>query len=407
MIQFITSKRDFSKLMAKMHTMFNTIKELKKEDFLGSSPPSIFIGSKLKYPEVNVGILSPPAEIEEAWMYDDPAFWVQEEFTMEEIAQLRATLINSRFKSNVYEVKNTGKFLESAQEIGMAAKPVDVEIKLNKVPNIRFDFEKIALPVGPSGELKQVKILENTKIDNKVEKVVNDTDLKATEALNYLYDSGFDENTLSKLLSIGVLGLKKNRKLVPTRFSITATDDILGKQLIKKIKNYNIVNDYLLYQGNYFGNYYFILMFPEVWQYELFEGYLPRSLWNFGSEIKFAIDYESLFGRSYYAHMTSGGYYASRLPVLEHLSNLKRQASCLVIRFETPEYKIPLGVFVVRSAARKTLVNNPEKFNSKEELIDKTRNLIKVKFNYNIQSLLAQSKVIKSLDQIKLSSFFN
>ncbi|MEK6835812.1 MAG: hypothetical protein AABX55_02205, partial [Nanoarchaeota archaeon] len=170
---------------------------------------------------------------------------------------------------------------------------------------------------------------------------------------------------------------------------------------------YNAINDYLLYQGSYFGNYYFILMFPEVWQYELFEGYLPRSLWNFGNEIKFAIDYESLFGRSYYAQTTAGGYYASRISVLEHLVRLKRQASCLVIRFETPEYKIPLGVFVVRSAARKTLTNNSEKFNSKEELINHAKELIKTKFNYNMQSLLEQSKVIKSLNQIKLTKYFN
>ncbi|MEK6836005.1 MAG: hypothetical protein AABX55_03220, partial [Nanoarchaeota archaeon] len=176
-MRFITSKRDFSKLIAKTNYMFNIIKEFKKEDFLGSSPPSVFVGSKLKYPEVNVGILSPPAEVEEAWIYDAPNTWVQQDLSMEEIAQLRASLINSRFKSNVYEVKKSSKFLEISQEIGMASKPVDVEIKLNKTPNIRFDFEKIAMPTGPIGELKQVKILGNTKIDIKVEKVFSDTDL--------------------------------------------------------------------------------------------------------------------------------------------------------------------------------------------------------------------------------------
>ena len=38
---------------------------------------------------------------------------------------------------------------------------------------------------------------------------MNDADLKSADALNYLYENGFDENTLTKLLSIGVLGLKK------------------------------------------------------------------------------------------------------------------------------------------------------------------------------------------------------
>jgi hypothetical protein len=37
-------------------------------------------------------------------------------------------------------------------------------------------------------------------------------------------------------LSIGVLGLKKDKKLVPTRWAITATDDILAKKLLEKVK---------------------------------------------------------------------------------------------------------------------------------------------------------------------------
>ena len=179
-------------------------------------------------------------------------------------------MINSRFNVNIKDVRKEGKFLDKAKEIGIAKKPVDVEIKLNKAPEIRFDFEKITMPMGPRASLKQITITENVKVDNKVEKVVNDIDLKSADALTYLYENGFDENTLTKLLSIGVLGLKKNRKLVPTKWSITATDDTLGKNLINNIKDYKAIENYQLYTGSYLGNYYYILMFPEIWQYELF-----------------------------------------------------------------------------------------------------------------------------------------
>ncbi len=399
-------KKDFSRLIAQAGAMFQIIKELKKEDFFGTSPPSVFVGSKL-YPEANVGILSPPAETEDAWVHDAPNFWAKENYSIKQIALLRTSLINSRFQANINDAKKQEKFLDVAKEIAIASKPVDVEIKLTRTPNITFDFEKITMPMGPHGNIKQIKIIDNVKVENKVEKVVNDTDLKASEALTYLYESGFDENTLTKLLSIGVLGLKKNRKLVPTKWSITATDDTIGKNLINEIKDYKVINDYKLYVGNYLGNYYYILMFPENWQYELFEGYLPRSLWNFGNEIKFAIDYETYFGRKNYATGTAGGYYSSRLGVLEHLTKIKRQASCLVIRFETPEYNIPLGVFVVRNAARKTLTSNPLIFNTKEEMLNKLSELIKARFNYNVDNVLKESKLLKSLTQKKLSSFFN
>jgi len=404
-MDFIT-KRDFSKLIAQSGAMFQIIKELKKEDFFGTSPPSVFVGSKL-YPQANVGILSPPAETEDAWIYDSPNFWTQEDFTIKQIALLRSALINSRFQLNVKGARKQEKFLDAAKEIGIASKPVDVEIKLIKSPEIKFDYENITMPMGPRANLKNVKITENVKVDNKVEKVVDDTDLKARDALTYLYKNNFDENTLTKLLSIGVLGLKKNRTLVPTRWSITSVDDTLGKNLINEIKDYKVIENYELYSGNYLGNYYFILLFPEIFQYELFEGYLPGSAWSFNNEIKFATDSETYYGRKTYATSTVGGYYASRLSVLEHLKKTKRQASCLVIRFETSEYNMPLGVFVVRNAARKSLMNEKLIFTSKEGLLNKVKELIKSKFNYNIENIYNQSNLLISLTQIKLTSYFS
>ena len=58
------------------------------------------------------------------------------------------------------------------------------------------------------------------------------------------FKNKFDEYTLSKILSVGVLGLKKDKKLVPTRWSITATDDILAKNLLRKIRDFKWIENY-------------------------------------------------------------------------------------------------------------------------------------------------------------------
>jgi len=105
------------------------------------------------------------------------------------------------------------------------------------------------------------------------------------------------------------LGLKNQRKLVPTRWAITAVDDIIAKNLISAIKNYQKI-DYSLYFGSYLGDYYMVLFFPEIWQYELFETYLPRSSWNQSQIIQSMTDYEPYKGRKSYAEQTGGGYYA-------------------------------------------------------------------------------------------------
>ncbi|MFB6165088.1 MAG: hypothetical protein ABEJ31_08005, partial [Haloarculaceae archaeon] len=53
-----------------------------------------------------------------------------------------------------------------------------------------------------------------------------------------------------------------------------------------------------------------------------------------------------------YVDETSGAYYASRLGVLEHLSDRGRQAKVLVVRYASPEYWAPVGVWQIREGVR-------------------------------------------------------
>ena len=395
--------RKFDPKSIKYDSLF---KNILMEEFSGNSPPSVFVGSKT-YPRLNVGILSPPEKIDNSWMFDSEKYWAENEFSIKDILNLRARLINSRFKSHILDVRNSNRFLEMSQEIAMAYKPVDVEIELKKKIRIIMDYDNINLPMGPRAELKNAKITANPRINPKVDKVVSDTDLKADEAISYLYKNDFDGSFLIKLLSIGTLGLKKNRKLVPTRWSITATDDIIGKNLRDEILDYPTMDEYRLYYGNYLGNYYFILLFPDAFRYELFELYLPKSAWNPSEEIAVATDYEDVLGRKKYASNTVGGYYAARLGVLEKLKELKRQASILVIRFETPEYWASLGVWVVREAARKTLTSEPFIFDNKEALLSRAKDLAFRTLQFNIDNILNQSILLRNQkQQRRLTSFF-
>ena len=61
------------------------------------SPPSVFVGSKLKYPNVNVGILSPIEKEENAWMFDAPGYWAEEDFQVGEVVKLRDNLLDFGF----------------------------------------------------------------------------------------------------------------------------------------------------------------------------------------------------------------------------------------------------------------------------------------------------------------------
>ncbi len=270
--------------------------DLVEKNFTGNSPPTVFVGSKyINLNKANVGILSPIENKEEAWKYDSPYYWYENNYSIKNVVELRANLINARKKSSIFDVRNGSKFLQLAQEIAMSFKPTTIEVELEKKLIPKINLDNIHLPFGPSGNIKKIEAAENIKVNQKIEKAFYDTNLKAVDAVRYLSRAGIPEYQLSQILSIGILGLKKNRKLVPTRFGITATDDMIGKDYINDIKNYNVLENYKLYFGNYFGNYYLILMFPGVWSYELFESALPDNLTRPDEKIYTTTDYENYY----------------------------------------------------------------------------------------------------------------
>ncbi len=362
-----------------------------------NSPPSVFVGSGLKYPIVNVGILSPLEKDENAWIYDDYKYWAKNNFNIRDVINLRNSLLNSRFRASVKDSrKENQKFVQISQELAIASKPVDIEIELEKKISQGIKKDKILAPQGMAAPLKKARITGNVKISEKIDRVMND-EIKASEGIEYLYKNNFDEYFLSKILSVGVLGLKKDKKFVPTRWSITATDDAIGKKLLEKIRNYKWIENYELFFGEFMGNAYLIMLFPNIWSYELFELYLPGSSWNPSKEIKASTDFENYDGRKDYATATAGGYYASRLPIIEYLEKIKKQASVLAIRLELPSYWTALGVWVVRESVRKALSRKQIEFSEMKEMIESTKKIGMIKFGFDPEKILKKSKLLEQM----------
>ena len=388
--------RSFCPIYVKSQALFKVRDKIGKQDFFGSAPAP-FVG-RYGYPDINVGILSPAETSRQAWLLDAPRFWADNNFQIQQVVDIRSSLVNSRFRSNI---KDRNRLLEISQEVGMASRPVDIEINLKEAPKLSLNTDAYLAPSGPNAKLKHARITENPKIDRKVDKVVSDTDMLANDAMIYLYENNFDENFLSKLLSVGTVGLKDNRKLVPTRWSITAADDILSKNILDEIRFHEEIDQPFSHFGSYLGNYFLILFFPHSWSYELFESYMPKASFNQSASLQYTADSEPFKGRTDYAENCGGGYYASRLPVLEKLRKLKRQASVLVLRFITGEYAVPLGVWVVREAVRKALQSRPIFFNDKSLMLRYAELLVKKRFNYDVNNLTRVSLVLNDYTRQK------
>ena len=347
----------------------------RKKSFQGLSPPSVFIGSH-NYPKVNTGVLSPQQQTDSQLM-DSPNKWYSENYSIEKVASLRTSLVNSKTRMNVKENDN---FLENTREIAMAQKPVDIEVNLSKRPKASISGGRAA-PVSASGDISRFELGENPTVARKVEKAFYDTDLKAEKGVKELYSKGVDNYKIQQSLSTGMLGEEKNRELVPTRWSITATDDMISKKLRNRVKHYSQIDKIEYYQNSYVGNDFHVFLIPGKWEYELMEFKRSGSVWNSAKNTYIAQNYEPYSGRTSYAEQTAGAFYATRLGIMEYLNERKKQAKALVLRDVTPDYWAPLGVWVIRETVRNAFTENAEEIETFKDLKYRVSN--EFRFLYN------------------------
>jgi hypothetical protein len=384
----------------KASSMFKA-KELHNETEFASVSPAPFVG-RAGYPYVNVGLLAPPENTPDAWLYDAPRHWGEHSFSIQQVVDYRSALLNSRFRA---DIKGQSRMLDISKEVGLAKRPAELEFSIKAKPKFHLQKDTVTAPTGPRANLEKVRFTSNPKVHTKVDKVNSDTDMLAADALNYLYKNEFDENFLSRALSVGSFGIGPNRKLVPTRWSITAVDDTLGKNIYSKIIEKPAVNDFQAYYDGFMGNYYLFLMMPDIWSYELFETYMPNASWNQTRDISYSTDYEGYHGRKRYADNCAGGYYSVRLALLEKLKAMKRQSATIVIRIITGEYTVPLGVWVTREASRKALSSDPIRFSSVELILKYAKALCRKKFGLDADLLLDNSQIMKEKKQTKLTAW--
>jgi DNA repair protein NreA len=337
------------------------------KNLFGPTPPSAFVG-RFGYPEVLAGPLVSPAG-EEVLLSDTPDKWLH--LSREAIIGYRSNLVRSNFKLNVKDARDPGRLLKETQELAMAALPVDVEVKFLKPPRRILQFDDILTPMGPSGTVTDIEIVENPQVPKKVDALADDRDIKATEAAILLYEASISPYQISRLLSVGTLG--KKCVIVPTRWSITATDSMLGGNLLKRVRNYPENADVQLFVSEAFGNHFEILLVPRAYAFGWTEMWISQE-----GKVEKGDLYEDAMNKPTYM---DGGYYAARFSALEFLERIRRQASIYVVREVKPTYDIPLGSWVIRELVRDAFSRQPLTFESTTDALRSMRMRIKVPAN--------------------------
>ena len=330
------------------------------DSLYGSSAPEIFVG-RSNYPDVSTGLLSPMDREADASSFATSGEWYQQGLGIDDVLQRRTGLLNSTRSSQVNVEDVWDGFVGVQREVAIADHPVDVEVGLDDTPDIDLSLDDIATPTGPRARATDATLAENPYVPKPVEKTLEDDDWQAEGAMTYLYRRGFDVYEINTILSAGALGRGRNRRLVPTRWSITAVDDTVGQYLRGQIRNAASVDQVQVWYNEYIGNDYWVVLAPGNWEFELVELKAPGSIWNPdpGGDYYLAADNESFEGRTGYVDETAGAYHASRLAVLERLADVDRQATCLVIRHASDAYWAPVGVWQIREGVRHAFRNEP------------------------------------------------
>ena len=333
------------------------------DNLFGASPPSVFVGRK-GYPDVLAGPLVPPDVGDDAArQYDDPKELLNK--NIDEIVWLRSRLVRTHSRMNVKDVKiSDNPFLSTSQELAMAETPVDTEVWFKRPIDPRMAFDGMLMPMGPAGEIKKIALTENPKVPGKVDYLVSDTDSLAVDSIRELYGHDISQHHITRIFSIGLLG--RERKLVPTRWSITAIDDMIGKMLLDDIRDYPEIRDIVLATSEKFGNHFEILLIPRCFSFELIEIWHPNSVWS--EKLWIGSDREEYGGKHGYSSL-AGGYYAAKTAAVEYLHAIRRQASVFIVREILPDYWAPLGVWVIREAVRDALAGAATRFDSIDDAL--------------------------------------
>lgn len=305
----------------------------------GSSPPSVFVGS-YGYPRVLAGPLVPP-KFGDTTMLDSPESWTGK--PVSDIIQYRMNLV--RGVKNIPAKVTTSRYVEDLQDLAMGRNPTDTDITFSGPLRGVGLADGHSAPHGPTGKIQESHI-SNITPDKTIHRCYYDTDLKASDTVIHLYTSGVSISRIQKCFSVGVFGME--RKLVPTKWSITATDDIISKHLIQKIQEYPLVDSYRVFAFAHMGNSYSIIIWPRRWAFGFSEAWFADGNMLFGSDCELGSGFAG-------PPNTAGAYYAARLAVVEYMEKNQFQGGAIVIREISPNYSIPVGVWQVREGVRAAL----------------------------------------------------
>ncbi len=390
--------KDRCPLMIKFYSQQRTMPLIDTRDLAGCSPPAVFVG-RHGYPKVDIGPLLPP-DFGDTSELDRPESWIGK--SIDDIVDMRFRLVRGKYRIDARDFAKAGRIVDSIQELALTEKPVEMEARFSRKPTGRLVLDDSVQPFGPSARMETMR-KSNGRFERNLERAFHDTDQRAVDAVIAAYRNGTLISEIQKAFSVGTMGVGGKRRFVPTRWSITAVDDIIGRDLLKTTRYHDTIDEFRIYHWEQLDNRWCVLMMPTTWRYELIEAWYPDTTWNpMGKEVDIIADHEFYDGRSTYAQI-GGCYYAARMAVNELLTRERRTAGAVILREAHPGYVMPVGVWNVRENVRAALAQKPHRFENLTRALEFVDGVMDIKQD----TWIAHSGVLKDyLVQRRIDEYY-
>jgi hypothetical protein len=333
------------------------------------SPPGICVKSG-KYPMLDAGFLAAYEPLEHLSIYDYPDSW--QGLDRETIFSMRRYLYRFLLPVDARSMQPEG-VIRALQEIALSVRPIALRVEGESLLPRRLRLRSGQLPSSNDVMIKSIEFLSDPEI-SKVAERITDQDIPAAEGIWRLLDYDYSLDQVVRLMSIGLLGRKKTRRIIPTRSAYKATiNAFIDRAVMELIESPNI-SSYEIYLGNLFGDRFVVLLNPG----EARVDYLTIDASGTRTARGFA--FEGL--REWPTDPKTSVYSDhARFSLYRNLVRRKQRCHATIFHLSKDPRNQLLGPWIARAGVNEALASNPVNLDNKDNVFEVLETLLEPSFS--------------------------
>ena len=333
------------------------------------SPPGICVKSG-KYPMLEAGFLASNEPLEHLSIYDFPEAW--QGLDRDTIFTMRRHLYRFLLPVDARSLQPEG-IVKPLQEIALSVRPIAIRVEGESLQPRRLQLRNGQLPSAGDVTIKSIELLSEPEI-SKVAERITEQDIPASEGIWRLLDYDYSLDQVVRLMSIGLLGKKNTRRILPSRSAYKATINAFIDRAIMELIESPSVSSYEIYVSTLFGDRFAVLLHPG----EARVDYLRMDL--IGDNMTRGFAFEGL--RQYPTDPKTSVYSDhARFSVYKNLVRRNQRCHATIFHLSKEPRNQILGPWVARAGIQETLSSEPIRLDNRNNAIELLETLLEPDFS--------------------------